>query len=469
MRKEGGTTGWMEQYAPGEKIKSLENDLAILQGKKPHKKLINKIGKYIDDTNTAVENGVRLVAYKHAKEAGLSNAQAASIAKNLTVNFNRKGEAGALINSMYMFYNASAQGSVRLAQALKESNRARAGAVGLIGIGVELDMYNRSVNEEKYKLIPRFEKDTNLIIMREDGTYFKMMLPYGWNIFKSIGDAISEAYHDKKVVAPAGRLLSASVSAFSPIGVNSEDIVHTIIPTVGKPFYEVQNNINFMGKRYMPESSYSTKTDSHTYFKSINPQIKDTAQWLNKVTGGSTYVSGDIDVSPETIEHLLGWVTGGLGKTLINSATTITNTLRGEGTSPRKIPFVRKLVSELHENSEYYAALDIKRTAFEERSLVDERDREVFYKLMDDALENKEVDEDKYKKVLRGFANHQVKLEWSQKFDVNLDEKIDSLDPKLRVEFYKMKLKITEDPKFKYEKRSISRIKNKLKKARREM
>ena len=45
----------------------------------------------IESTNGVIENATRLAAFKVALQAGKPEAQAASIAKNVTVNFNRKG------------------------------------------------------------------------------------------------------------------------------------------------------------------------------------------------------------------------------------------------------------------------------------------------------------------------------------------------------------------------------------------
>ena len=52
----------------------------------------------IEDINTAVENGVRLSSYIALRKAGIAKDRAAFIARELTVNFNRKGEWGAAIN-----------------------------------------------------------------------------------------------------------------------------------------------------------------------------------------------------------------------------------------------------------------------------------------------------------------------------------------------------------------------------------
>ena len=51
-----------------------------------------------------------------AVEQGMSPAQAAALAKELTVNFNRKGQVAAQAGAMYAFFNAAVQ-------ALQESLR----------------------------------------------------------------------------------------------------------------------------------------------------------------------------------------------------------------------------------------------------------------------------------------------------------------------------------------------------------
>ena len=59
-----------------------------------------------------------LAAYKAALDMGMSREQAASIAKNLTVNFNRKGQVGQQAGAVYAFFNAAMQGTARIGQTL---------------------------------------------------------------------------------------------------------------------------------------------------------------------------------------------------------------------------------------------------------------------------------------------------------------------------------------------------------------
>ena len=71
--------------------------------------------------NTA-ENGVRVATYKALLDTGkYSEEQAALAARNITVNFAKGGEYKNTFNSLYLFFNASLQGSFALLNAFSQS------------------------------------------------------------------------------------------------------------------------------------------------------------------------------------------------------------------------------------------------------------------------------------------------------------------------------------------------------------
>ena len=74
--------------------------------------------QHIENVNDAFENSIRLSAYIEAREAGVSREDAAQLAKNITVNFNKSGEYGAVANAYYLFFNASIQGTARIVRSL---------------------------------------------------------------------------------------------------------------------------------------------------------------------------------------------------------------------------------------------------------------------------------------------------------------------------------------------------------------
>ena len=54
---------------------------------------VNPVFAWLSDYNEMMENAVRVAAFSVAVEQGMSPAQAAALAKELTVNFNRKAKS----------------------------------------------------------------------------------------------------------------------------------------------------------------------------------------------------------------------------------------------------------------------------------------------------------------------------------------------------------------------------------------
>lgn len=122
--EDGGKTGWYSLHDPQSQAREMERLAGLAKGgwKGQSVNAFNAFVSMVSNANSAVENSLRLSAYKTARDAGLSRAQAASLAKNMTVNFNRRGEMGTTLNALYMFANASVQGTANMLRALGHLN-----------------------------------------------------------------------------------------------------------------------------------------------------------------------------------------------------------------------------------------------------------------------------------------------------------------------------------------------------------
>jgi hypothetical protein len=103
--------------------------------------------------------------------AGKTRAEAAEAARNSTVDFNRRGEKAAAMNSLYAFFNASMQGNARLAEVDPvEARRAGGGRHRGHGFPGGRRM-NRAMSDDDdkdgtndYDAIPEFVKERNLVV-----------------------------------------------------------------------------------------------------------------------------------------------------------------------------------------------------------------------------------------------------------------------------------------------------------------
>tara|TARA_R110000824_G_scaffold401790_1_gene616438 strand:- start:15152 stop:27736 length:12585 start_codon:yes stop_codon:yes gene_type:complete len=328
------------------------------------------VKSFIENANTGVENAVRLSAYKNAREAGMSKAQAASLAKNLTVNFNRRGAWGVGMNSLYLFYNASVQGSARLFIAMKHK-RVQAILAGAVAMGFALDALNMMLSgddddgESFYDKISDFDKSRNLIVMIPDGggKHIKIPLPYGYNAFFAMGRTASEISSGKRWQHSMASLLTTIVDSFNPIG-GSDNIASFLSPTIGDPIVDLTRNRDFADRPIMPEQNqYGPQDpDNQRYWNSVSPHWRIMSQILNQGSGGDEVVPGYVDVSPETLEHISGYVTGAAGTFWIDRIGGLgQKVVLGEEITTNDIPMFRKVVGSKpswYDKAAYYARVN---------------------------------------------------------------------------------------------------------------
>lgn len=378
---DGAKTG----YFDSKEVDKIGTDLADLldmaNGTNKGKllKAKHKIGDFIENVNGGIENGVRLSAYIEAREAGVTREKAASFAKNLTVNFNRKGEIGTFLNSLYMFFNAAVQGNANFARAIitpkvdevtgkKSLNMAQKVAVGisLASFGWAALMREMAGDDEDdvpyWDKIPKGVRERNFIIPKtlwggEPGEYVKIPLPYGYNIFYNLGDAAEAAINSetRKSGDLAAEMALSVYASFvplgSPVGDNgAESAFLAGTPTIGKPLIELALNKNFFGGPiYRENNPYGAQLrDSQMSMRSTGEAYKLMAGFMNDVIGdGRSYKVNDenpwYDVSPDSIEHLVEFSLGGLYRFGSRIYDNVAKSAQGGELESTDIPFARQL------------------------------------------------------------------------------------------------------------------------------
>jgi hypothetical protein len=393
-RESGGAIGFFGLKDVDSRAKDIRKTLDEAKGGATAKarKAGRKSAKLIEDVNAAVENATRLSAYKNAREHGLSKAQAASLAKNLTVNFNRKGELGSVANALYLFYNAGMQGSARVVQALKSPRTRKLGA-GIASAAFGLTEMNRRIAGEDedgknyYDKIPDWTKERNIVVMKPgtEGDFIKIPLPYGYNVFHVLGEQANTAAHKGEPVKGAANTVRAMINAFNPLG--EENPLRLVSPTVTDPMVSLATNKDFAGRPIKPEQPpyQPDKPESELHWDSVNPATKALTQAANKATGGNEHRSGLVDVSPEVVDYLVGQVTGSAGQFVTRTANYGVQKAKGEEVPTWKTPFLRKVAGEQYDYqavSDYYdAGEEIERIRNEKEAGVLDESRKGYLKL----------------------------------------------------------------------------------------
>ena len=390
FKQEGGKTGFYDTKSIEQWVEQME------QGKDPSEAFLDsfKLMKGISNVSNAVENGLRLSTYVNARRSGLTKHKAAVLSKNLTVNFNRKGEVGGVIGAAYMFANASVQGTATLARILHwrdsqgniDINRAHKLVAALAMAGAATAILGRwSADEDDdgvslWDKIPSYVKERNLVIylpsdltnqvpeslkyMVEDEqgrsqTFVTIPMPYGYSVFSAAGTAIADAALSDHVGAldAASRIMGAAVGSFAPIPVSSSDdplklIGKTLAPSIAQPAADILVNENAFGRAiYKDQEGVRDKQpDSYASMSTTPAGFKKITEFLNDATGGNAYVEGAIDLSPEAIKHTLESYAGTTSRFGINVVRATVAGLSDEQDSDlRSIPFSRRFVSKQEE------------------------------------------------------------------------------------------------------------------------
>ncbi len=344
MREQGGKTGWIDAHASLTDASKNFNSL-VAEAAANNNPSLKNIGSNLkghartflqgmDNINAGAENAVRLASFVTAKaELGLSDQEAATIAKELTVNFNRRGAAGSTMNALFMFFNAAVQGSARLIQAMK-SKRAQKMAAGIVGASTINHLVNTMLSgededeENYYHSIPEYIRDMNMVVMNpfgEGSQPVKIPLPYGYNVFhvigQIVGDTVLQATNaagitdvrmgdNKGIMSQAGRLIGATAAAFNPLG--SGPLAQTLSPTLVDPIIQHKTNENFAGFSLAREQSkFGVEKPAADLARANTPAIyTGISRAASNFTGGNEVIGGAINMNPDVMENYVNSVGG---------------------------------------------------------------------------------------------------------------------------------------------------------------
>lgn len=439
MKETGGRVGWFDYKTVAEKQKDIQKRIDTATGNRGLDKAARTwdgIAEFVSDTNEAVESAVRLSAYVNAKKAGLSKEQAAALAKNLTVNFNKKGEWGSAVNSLYLFANAGVQGTTRVFKALKHK-RTRRIVAGISAFAYGVEYMNRQVNAEAYDKISDSEKNTNLIFMLPAGAtppsidasvgsvetvpntnekYIKIKLPYGYNIFKVLGDvAYDVSLNGEHWGEALKRLVFAMDESFNPL--SSGSAAQLVAPTIADPLVQMYENKNYFGAPIKPVADpYAPKgKQSDMYFSTVREPTKLFTDWLNNVSGGNEVEAGVLDFSPENVDHIIDFLGGGVGKFLANTVETGVKLAQGEVPEAENTPFVRKFIGDVYDDVERNLFYDLVNKG--ETRLLNEKELADLKKYGKEALDEGQLDNKKAKTAITNFLKSQNRIHAGRVFE----------------------------------------------------
>lgn len=219
--------------------------------------------RIVEDIIGRSEEFTRMQQYRGTKKAllgkGLNEKNAviggARAARDSTVNFARRGEWGTVLNSAFLYLNASIQGTRTLLTNLKTkpiTTGAKIAVSALFPMAV-VTTWNLSDPERKkaYEDIPDYEKENNIIIIPpnptqdENGKWNVIKIPLSQEINSIVG-AVRRPIESAHGLDPLKfkDFAKSLIGTVSPISPTAGSLLSTLTPQAVKPSIEAATNKN---------------------------------------------------------------------------------------------------------------------------------------------------------------------------------------------------------------------------------
>ena len=372
--EDGASTGMMLVRDQDEQLRILKSKL-----KKGYtREALRAIGKWVEDFNTTMENSVRLSAYVEARKAGTDRETAATLAKDLTVNFNRKGENTAVVNAGFLFFNAAVQGNVNIAQALSsdtgKATTAQKTAAGLIALGGTLAAINILMSddddddEKVYADLPEHAKNRSLLFMYNSDEGFALPASYGYNFFTNIGRlGVEMSFGVNTPEESALYLWENLLLNFVPVAPSSgdswEEQMRGFYPDLLEVHLDMLANKNFFGSDiYIEQNPFIVeRSNAYNSRRSTDKAFTAAAEFLNDATGGDKYTDGFVSMNPDKMEYVYEYFLGGVGRFVSQSSDVSARMMADEDFRKQDLPIVGTFFespSEYEDRFEFYANWD---------------------------------------------------------------------------------------------------------------
>ena len=294
----GGETGFVSSLDVEDLKKKFKNDLKDLDRWKANPvKVGHTIMDGIEFLNRAIEDSNRFAVYMTSIQYGRSIDEAVNDAKDVTLNFNRKGtgEYGwQMIRNLYLFINPAVQ-SLQTLGALAKHHPFKFTAVtaAWLASGVLVPIVNAALmsllggddDKDKYWQFSKWDRRNNAIMwIPFTNEYVKIPLAQEFRAFYGIGDMIASKMMGGELAEEtwsqyAEDLLGQVVDMLplDPTGYDG-NIAVSLMPNPIRPVFELAFNVDFTGKPLFKDTEYNK------YDPNFTKAYVGTPDWLVRVS-----------------------------------------------------------------------------------------------------------------------------------------------------------------------------------------
>lgn len=395
----GGETGYMYLHDVDAYKKKVRKELSRITGERGSaKRAMDYTLERLEDFNRMAEDISRFAVYMTSRQMGRSIVDSVNDAKEITVNFNKKGagyKTGGLfgltayaMKNLYMFFNASVQ-SLSNFNRLRVKNPVKfySALGGFMTAGMLIPVVNNLLysiigggDDNPYNDLPEWVRRNNLCIYAGNGQFVTIPLPIELRAFYGLGDYAYQLTSGRERLTPTG-LAKGTVSQIAdilPLNPTGNEGFKTFVPDALAPIFETYFwNEDFTGKPIAKLTPFNERDPEwKRVYKGTSGWLVDASKFFNDLTNGggpgSDFRKGFIDFNPAKVENLLESYFGGMakflnqsGKTIYYGAKSMAEGEMDENLVARNVPIVNRFYNKVDDrnsfsgiNTEYFNLRD---------------------------------------------------------------------------------------------------------------
>lgn len=329
--------------------------------------LINYLGTWAENTS-------RFAAYKTSREMGRSIEKSIWDAKEISVNFNKKGagakaagkwEDGNRLNVMqaymsqsakelYVFWNAGVQGLSNVSRTFGKSKGKTLAVAGLyFAIGTALPMLMAALSQgsgnddTNYYDLPDWVRRNNLCFYTGKG-WVTIPLPIELRAFYGLGELAQSVLsgNEEYTATDIATKMLEQVSQLFPVDfMEGGGSLTSFVPSYAKPIVEAYvTNKDYTGTPIYKDAEYNKNRPEWTKaYKGTNQALVWASRLLNELGGGDDVKKANVgvmDVNPAKIQHLFEGYFGGLGKFVFQTMKVASMPFNEDNRELKNVPII---------------------------------------------------------------------------------------------------------------------------------
>lgn len=395
----GGETGYMHLNDVEKYKKKVRKELSKINGEMGSAKMAMDFAiDRLEDFNRWAEDISRFTTYMTSRQMGRSITESVNDAKEVTVNFNKKGAGyktggffgitSGIFRNLYLFFNAPVQSLTNFKRLYdKQPVKFYSALGGFMSAGFLMPMINNVLysifgggDDDPYNDLPEWVRRNNFCIYTGNDTFLTIPLPIELRAFYGLGDYAYQLTTGKEKPS-ATNIAKGTVGQLAdllPLNPTGNEGLKTFMPDIMSPIFEAYVwNQDFTGKPVAKISPFNERDPEwKRVYKGTSGWLVDTSKFLNDISNGSgpgsEFRKGFIDFNPAKVEHLLESYFGGMaktfnqaGKTIYYGGKSLIEQQKDEDLVMRNVPIVNRFLNTVDErnafsgiNTEYFNLRD---------------------------------------------------------------------------------------------------------------